>query len=303
MFADDTAGLAKGENLTNLFSFVNEEIKKIARWFHANKMAVNVSKTKYIIFHARGRPINPDLKLYYDDNEPNENHANLICEIERIHNNHATPDNCSYKLLGIHLDENLTFDHYTKHLCSKLNKSLYCINRAKNFLSTKALTTLYYSLIHSHLSYCTPILSCASNSNIQSIFKIQKKAIRTVTRNTFLAHTNPLFSDNKILPLPKLITYSELKLMHSIIYGYCPPSLRHLFPRNDNRDISQNLRNTDDITIPFPRIKLFKKSLLYRLPTEWNALTDLKLQHNKITFEIGLKEHLFQSLSQELNPI
>jgi hypothetical protein len=303
MFADDTAGLAKGDNLTNLFTFVNEEIKKIARWFRANKMAVNVGKTKYIIFHARGKPINSNLKLYYDDNEPNENHANLIYELERIHNHHATPDNRSYKLLGIHLDENLTFDHYTMHLCSKLNKSLYCINRAKNFLSTKALKTLYYSLIHSHLSYCTPILSCASNSNIQSIFKILKKAIRIVTRNTYFAHTNPLFSSNKILPLPKLITYSELKLMHSITYGYCPPSLRNMFPSNDNRDISQHLRNADDITIPFPRIELFKKSLLYRLPTEWNALNDLKLQHNKTTFEIGLKDHLFQLLSQELNTV
>jgi hypothetical protein len=91
--------------------------------------------------------------------------------------------------------------------------------------------------------------------------------------------------------------------MHSIIYGYCPPSLRNIFPRNDIRDISQNLRNADDITIPFPRIELFKKSLLYRLPTEWNTLNDLKLQHNKTTFEIGLKEHLFQLLSQELNTV
>jgi hypothetical protein len=169
MFADDTAGLAKGDNLPNLFAHVNTEIKKIARWFRANKMAVNVGKTKDIIFHTRGKPINPDLKLYYDDNEPNENNDELIYELERIHNNHTNTDYRSYKLLGIHLDENLSFDYYTKHLCNKLNKSLYCINRAKNFLSNTALKTLYFSLIHSHLSYCTPILSCASNSNIQII--------------------------------------------------------------------------------------------------------------------------------------
>jgi hypothetical protein len=201
----------------------------------------------------------------------------------------------SYKLLGIHLDENLSFDYYTKHLCNKLNKSLYCINRAKNFLSNKALKTLYFSLIHSHLSYCTPILSCASNSNTQIIYKVQKKAIRTITRSAFLAHTNPIFKDLKILPLPKPITYSELKLMHSIIYGYCPPSLCSLFQHNEQREINvvHNLLNVHDITVPFPRIELFKKSLLFRQPTEWNSLTDLKLQHNKITFDIGLKEHLF----------
>jgi hypothetical protein len=64
MFADDTAGLAKGDNLTNLVTYVNDEIKKIARWFRANKMAVNVSKTKYIIFHTRGKNIDPNLKVY-----------------------------------------------------------------------------------------------------------------------------------------------------------------------------------------------------------------------------------------------
>jgi hypothetical protein len=78
-------------------------------------------------------------------------------------------------VLCIHLDELLSFDHHTRYLCSKLNKSLYCINKSKNFLTPKALKTLYYSLVHSHLSYCTPILGCASNTNIQHIFKIQKK--------------------------------------------------------------------------------------------------------------------------------
>jgi hypothetical protein len=256
MFADDTVGLAKGDNLPNLFAYVNTEIKKIARWFRANKMAVNVGQTKYIIFHTHGKPINPDLKLYYDDNEPNESNDELIYELERIHNNHNNTDHRSYKLLGIHLDKNLSFDYYTKHLCNKLNKSLYCINRAKNFLSNTALKTLYFSLIHSHLSYCTPVLSCASNSNIQMIYKIQKKAIRTITRSAFLAHTNPIFKELKILPLPKLISYSELKLMHSIIYGYCPPSLRNLFQHNEHREINvvHNLRNIHDITVPFPRI-------------------------------------------------
>jgi hypothetical protein len=46
MFADDTAGLACNDNLTELVSLVNRELKKVARWFRANKMAVNVSKNQ-----------------------------------------------------------------------------------------------------------------------------------------------------------------------------------------------------------------------------------------------------------------
>ncbi len=116
MFADDTAGLAFNSNLAELFSQVNTELKKIAHWFRANEMAVNVSKTKFIIFHTRGKNIDPSLKVFYDDNKPNNNNPDLIYELERIHNNHITYENRSYKLLGIHLDKTLSFDCHTKYL-------------------------------------------------------------------------------------------------------------------------------------------------------------------------------------------
>jgi hypothetical protein len=83
MFADDTAGLACNKNLILLVEHVNTELKKIARWFRANKMAMNVSKTKFIIFHT--------IELKYDDNEPHENNPNLIKFIERIHTHRQNP--------------------------------------------------------------------------------------------------------------------------------------------------------------------------------------------------------------------
>jgi hypothetical protein len=68
-------------------------------------MAVNVGKTKFIIFHIPGKHIDPNLKLHYDDNEPNEYNTNLVYEVERIHKNRISPENRSYKLLGIHLND------------------------------------------------------------------------------------------------------------------------------------------------------------------------------------------------------
>jgi hypothetical protein len=48
-------------------------------------MAVKVSKSKFIIFHTKGRIINDNMHLIYDDNEPGENDPVLIKHIERIH--------------------------------------------------------------------------------------------------------------------------------------------------------------------------------------------------------------------------
>jgi ribonucleases P/MRP protein subunit RPP40 len=53
MFTDDTAGFSSGPKLKPLIQKVNAELQKLSVLFRANKMAVNVSKTKYIIFKPK----------------------------------------------------------------------------------------------------------------------------------------------------------------------------------------------------------------------------------------------------------
>jgi hypothetical protein len=56
-FADDTACADSDGVLTSLKPRANTKLKNIALWFRANKMAVNISKTKYIIFHNKGKTV------------------------------------------------------------------------------------------------------------------------------------------------------------------------------------------------------------------------------------------------------
>ena len=55
LFADDTSCLAEHHDVNELISYVNVELRKLANWFRSNKMSVNVSKTKYIIFRTKGK--------------------------------------------------------------------------------------------------------------------------------------------------------------------------------------------------------------------------------------------------------
>jgi hypothetical protein len=213
MFVDDTACLEKHKNLNELMTKFNAEISKLVRWFRTNKMVVNISKTKFTIFHTRGKPIpNKNLTLTYNDNELDNSVPNCIFTIDRYQNNHPSLDKRAYKLLAIYLDEYLFFDYHTKTLCSKLKRSLFCINRAKYFLTPKALLTIYYALIHSHLTYCPIILGCAQNTNIKKITTIQKKAIRTITNKKAGEHTSPLVQKLKILTYEKTILQAESNL-------------------------------------------------------------------------------------------
>jgi hypothetical protein len=177
MFADDTCCVNSNKNLADLIADTNTEINKVAVWFRTNKMALNVSKTKYIIFHAKNKKVEMnDLKLVYNANATHEHYDHsLVSPLERYHDNHEDKNCRAYKLLGIHFDEHLSFNNHVNYLCNKLSRSIYCINQAKNFLTLPALKSLYFALVHSHLTYCPIIISCTSNSNIARIFKLQKK--------------------------------------------------------------------------------------------------------------------------------
>ncbi len=300
MFADDTCCVNSNKNLNDLIADTNTEINKIAVWFRTNKMALNVSKTKYIIFHAKNKKVEMnELKLVYNANATHEHYdQSLVSPLERYHDNHEDKNCRAYKLLGILFDEHLSFNNHVNYLCNKLSRSIYCINQAKNFLTLPALKSLYFALVHSHLTYCPVIISCTSNSNITRIFKLQKKAIRIITRSNYNAHTQELFLALNILPYELLLTQAKLHFMHAYVYDYAPKSFANTWTKNNQRETQHNLHNNDDFTLPMARIEFFKKIPLYSLPLAWNILDDIKLQHNKTTFRWGLREKLFSELTE-----
>jgi hypothetical protein len=88
---------------------------------------VNASKTKFIIFRTHNKPVNPDdCNIVYNSTEivlPDD--PNMITPIDRISN--SNNEKC-FKLLGILLNEHLSFKNHVDMLCSKLSKSLFCLN-------------------------------------------------------------------------------------------------------------------------------------------------------------------------------
>lgn len=297
LFADDTQGLLRGKHLPTLIDNLNTELLNWANWFKANRLGVNASKTKYIIFHNRGKIINlQGKKVLFDNNDPTFPHnPNLVTELERICKSNTLPTQ-SYKLLGIYFDENLSFKYHINHLQSKISKGIYLLNRVKNILPRKALKSLYYAYVHSHLTYCPIILSCSSSTDVTKIFKLQKKAIRIISHSAYNAHTSPLFKKMQILPLHKIIQQSKLIFMHSYHYKYAPSTFNNTWFTNSERNVPMELRNQYDYTLPRANSENFKKFPLYSLPLTWNNAGYFRNYGNTTTFKISLKSYL---LSEE----
>ena len=56
MYADDTTLYCNIDQCVNEY-IINEELHKLTEWLGANKLASNISKTKYMVFHTSNRKI------------------------------------------------------------------------------------------------------------------------------------------------------------------------------------------------------------------------------------------------------
>ena len=82
--------------LPRYFATVNKELMNINDWFIANKLSLNVGKTKYSLLHKSSRVDNLPLKL-----------PKLSINNQEIKRAYYT------KFLGVLLDENLSWKEYT----------------------------------------------------------------------------------------------------------------------------------------------------------------------------------------------
>ncbi len=122
----------------------------------------------------------------------------------------------------------LSFNDHISHVCAKISKSLFCINRIKNFVNKNALM-LYYAMIHSHLSYCLNIYGSANTKNLQRPRIKQKEALRAICNAGYRDHTKPLFKSLKMRSLNEMIKYANLKFMHSFVHNNLPLSFHDMW--------------------------------------------------------------------------
>jgi len=59
LFADDTSFYKSSPDIASLILDANTELKKAAKRFQANRLSLNVSKTKYIVFRNRNMHFDP----------------------------------------------------------------------------------------------------------------------------------------------------------------------------------------------------------------------------------------------------
>lgn len=218
LFADDTNVFCSGDNIYKLQEDINEELNKLKLWFDWNKLSLNVSKTKFMLF-GKFR-LNTQVQIVIDG-----------VAIERVHEN---------KFLGVTVDDRLSWKPHITHVKYKVARSIAVINKAKQVLDYKSLHTLYCSLVLPYFHYCAEVWGNNYKSSLQSLIILQKRAIRTIHKVGYQEHTNPLFLQSKLLKFTDIVSYQTAIIMYKAKNHQLPANLQNLF---HNREGGYNLRS------------------------------------------------------------
>ena len=151
--ADDTTLYGASTSVKLLQCEIEHDLNVTTDWFKANKLTLNADKTICVVFSPRGETISQiDLKL----------------------GDYVIPCCTQTKFLGIWLDKNLDWNKHIDILLRKLKQIVGLLRKSKNMLDKRALRSLYYAHIHSHLSYSISVWgSMLNNKQIQKLQKVQ----------------------------------------------------------------------------------------------------------------------------------
>jgi len=193
-FADDTTVVQSGNNLLEATENMNATMVKVHAWFQKNKLNLNPSKTRYMVFNGKGTT---ETNLVKVDNT----------FIERVW---TKGKETSFKLVGIHIDEKLSWGDHINQVAKKMGYANYSMTKSHKILNKRSKKLLYSGLMHSHLVFGAPIWGFAAKCKLDKLLKQQKKAIRKIFNLKHRDHTNEFFVKAKILKVPELMEHTTL---------------------------------------------------------------------------------------------
>ena len=141
------------------------------------------------------------------------------------------------------------------------------MNNFKYVFPQSALILLYYSLIFPQINYCI----LAWGTNTKRVFKLQKHAVRIITRSPYLSHTDPIFLHLKLLKVNDLYKRFQPKF-YSKLTNQLLSQFFYSFALKTNHDIHlHNTTQRHNLHITRVKHEFAKRCIRYQLPSQINV--------------------------------
>ena len=200
------------------------------------------------------------------------------------------------KILGVIIDEKLSFKYHIESLIPKLSKFNYLMHHLAKSIPKSILMKLYYALAHPHVTYCITVWGNTSQYLINPLIIQHKKITRGLSNAQYLDHTSPLYKNAKLLKIPDLFSLQICSQMHKIFYNQAHPLIAQSIEQNQPPNPRQFRNNKFNLYKAKYNLEICRRSIAYNGVDKWNKLNfhmkDISLFFG---FRLGVKQSFLQN--------
>ena len=274
LFADDTTLHTSHSKLEKISFTLQKNVNELINWAELNHMCLHPQKTKCMIITTRQKRQNFSSGL-----PPLYINGKLIEEVE------------SHKLLGVIIDNNLSWSNHVTMICNNVSKKIYQLSKIKHFLNLHSRKIFFHAYVESYINYASTIWDSASENIMKPLLSLHRRALRLVLNKPFKLTASD-YTAVDTLPLKFKLKYNKAVFMFKILSGCAPSILTNNFIVNDHR-------HTHKLILPLPRVDIFKSSLSYSGGFLWNSIsTTLNVHTSLNVFKHTYHKHLMSELSK-----
>ena len=280
MFADDTTFYAAAKSPETLELVLNSELANINDWCQENRMCPNAGKTKCMLVTTskkRSMLTKKELGIYFNS----------------IHLDNVN----SEKLLGVVIQNDLSWSEHINTVCKKIKSKLYLLHQIKAFLPCTARKQFFNSFILPHFDYCLSIWGCCGANDLKRLDRLLKKSMRLILSSDIYLSEDDMYRELRWLPLSyryklKVVTL-VYKGLNSLAPSYISSMLNHYEPKT-----SMCIRSVEakHLEVPFIRFSVYKRAFSVNGPKLYNELP-LHIRESKslASFKSACYTYFYQS--------
>jgi len=263
-FCDTVPKIKNANNIEDLLKILQEESELAVKWFRDNNMIVNPDKFQAIILQ-----------------KGNKEHENKTLAIENI----EISTTKSVELLGLTIDDRLTFEEHISTLCKRASLQLNAISRLQKYMNQKEKEAIINSFIYSNFNYCPLVWHFCSCKSSHKIEQIQKRCLRIILNDNESDYETLLEKSNK-----ETMTVKRMRTIATEIFKTIndlnPKFMKEIFIKKVNPKVRPN-----NIVVKSHSTATYgDRSLSVLGPKLWNSLPEnIKSENSYSKFKEYIK--------------